>query len=72
MTYVIKDTASGCYFSGRFSDMGWYNRDIGRARMFVQHRKAQASVNAGGHHVAYPGGRNLVVVKVHITEEVDQ
>ena len=68
MTYVIKDVKSGEYFARHTTRSGWYHPDIERARLYTMYVLAASTIEAGEHHVAWPGDRKLKVVKVTITE----
>jgi len=72
MTYVIKDLNSGRYYTRRPSALGWYHPNIDRARLYTGYVFAGNAIRTGGHHVDWPyGRRDLKVVKVTVTEEVD-
>lgn len=69
MAWVIKDTNGiGEYYRQRASGNGWYSYFIDDVRLFTSPHQAQKTIDAAGHHVTYPGNRNLVVQEVKIVE----
>lgn len=60
--FVIKDEDAGTYYRKSFGSEGWYGPKIGHARVYQSEKAAQRVIDAGGHHVTYPGGRKLKVV----------
>ena len=68
MTWAIKDTTTGYYFSAQASNTGWYNPDISRARFYISLKSTAQVIARGGHHITYPGNRKLMAVWVTIKE----
>jgi hypothetical protein len=69
MTCVIKDRTSGEYYCQRPTGSGWFHPDIERAKIYTAYVYAGLTIDAGGHHVTHPGSRDLVIVRITITEE---
>lgn len=67
MAYAIKDLDTGEYYRQRVGD-GWYSTDIDNARLYGTYKQAKKTIDAGDHHVSYPGNRKIVVVEVKLTE----
>lgn len=67
--YVIKDMSDKTFYQHHPNrGAGWYG-SLEDARMYIKADSAQKVIATGGHHVAHPGGRELRVVRVNITEE---
>ena len=60
--FVIKDTDAGTYYRKSCGPEGWYGPEIGHARVYQSRAAAQRTIDAGGHHVTYPGNRALEIV----------
>lgn len=65
MAYIIKDLDIDEYYRQRAGN-GWYSSDINNSRLFTTEEKAQETIDSAGHHVTYPGDRNLKVIEVKI------
>ena len=68
--FVIKDTTTGEYFRRRAGRAGWYGSNPADARFYASAAAADRVIQAGGHHVTYPGGRSLNIVPVSAVEEL--
>ena len=68
MAYVIKDSNTGEYYRQRLGSKGWYSSNIDNARLYAEEKPAHKTIADNGHHVSYPGNRNLNVVQVKLTE----
>lgn len=71
MTYIIKDLNSGQYYVRQPSKLGWYHPNIERARLYTDYVYAENTIRKGGHHIDWPGHRDLKVIKVTITEDLN-
>jgi hypothetical protein len=68
MAWVIKDLNTDEYFRQRVGPKGWYSADINNSRLYSQERMAQQTIDAGEHHVSWPGNRKLSTQEVTIVE----
>lgn len=65
--FAIKDRGTSEYYQQTSGPTGWYG-DIGGARLYRGAYRAEQSIQRGGHHVTYPGGRDLIVIPVEVVE----
>jgi len=68
LAWVIKDLRTDEYYRQRAGKSGWYSVDINDSRLYSSLDQAQKTIDQGGHHVTYPGARDLVVLEVKIVE----
>lgn len=68
MPYVIKDMNTGEYYRNSVGSTGWYSDDINFSRIYSSEKQTNGTIDKSGHHVIYPGNRNLKVIEIKIVE----
>jgi hypothetical protein len=67
---LIGDLNTGEYYRQRCGPNGWYSKDIEDSRLYINQTQPIKTISDNGHHVSYPGNRQLVIVQVSIVEVV--
>lgn len=68
MTCAVKDLYTGHYYTGNATAHGYYHPQVDRARLYTRKVFANQAIALGGHHIEWPGNRNLVVVNIKVEE----
>jgi hypothetical protein len=66
--FAIRDNGSREYYRKAYGpNGGWYGSKLdAQTRLFDTKEAAERTIAAAGHHVSYPGGRDLYAVPVRL------